>query len=93
MSHESIVFNCLSCNNSIEIDKRWTSGGVNDCGGNILISTGCEHFFAFHLGRDVNDSHVVLGAEQIDQYDDDVENKNEVLKSTDWTNNSSSRCA
>ena len=80
MSRATISSECPVCNNAIEIDNRWTPGGVNDYGGYVLQCIACNHVFALHVGRDVNDSRVTGGAKKIDQYDDELGNKEQVLK-------------
>lgn len=67
------------CGQQIIIDKIWTPGGVNDTGGYVLKCKGCDGVFAYHLGRDINDSRVASGAEQLDSYDDGVGDKALVL--------------
>lgn len=80
MSQATISSECPVCSNPIEIDKRWTSGGINDYGGYILQCTKCNEVFALHIGRDIMDSQVAFGARKIDQYDDELGNKEEILK-------------
>ena len=80
MPHATISAKCSACNNSIEIDNRWTAGGINDYGGYILQCAKCDHIFALHVGRDINDSLVTTGAKIIDQYDDELGDKEEILK-------------
>lgn len=81
MSYATITSKCPACGNSIEIENRWTPGGVNDYGGYILQCIKCSHIFALHVCRDINDSRVVSGAKQIDQYDDELKTKKKSSKS------------
>jgi hypothetical protein len=80
MDSATISLNCPNCDNDIVIDNRWTPGGVNDYGGYILQCTACDHIFSTHIGRDINDSRVTSGAKVVDQYDDEIGNKDEILK-------------
>lgn len=68
-----------TCGHTIKIEKRWTAGGVNDCGGYVLRCTHCRTVFDVHLGRDIMDSRVLSGADVLDTYDDELKNKAEVL--------------
>ncbi len=76
----TLITKCPKCNNDIEIDQRWTPGGLNDYGGYILQCLKCNHIFSLHIGRDIIDSCVISGAKQIDQYNDEHSNKEEILK-------------
>ncbi len=82
MSYESAVVstNCDKCGNTIEINKLWTPGGVNDYGGYVLQCEKCGYIFHLHLGRDINDSSVRKGAKVLATYDDEVGNQQEILK-------------
>ena len=72
---------CNQCNNEIQINQRWTAGGINDRGGFVLQCSACNHIFEFHLGRDINDSGVKSGAKILARYDDGIEgDKIKVLK-------------
>lgn len=79
METSEVRLNCPGCNNEVEILRSWIPGGVNDSGGYVLECDRCNDKFAFHLGKDVHDSHVVRGAKILDTYDDGVGNKDEVL--------------
>jgi hypothetical protein len=50
-----------------------------------LNRTSCDHIFPLHIGRDINDSRVTTGAKVIDQYDDELGNKEQVLKKHGFT--------
>lgn len=71
---------CPSCGQPVVIDQRWTAGGANDYGGYVLKCTKCRAIYPLHLGRDINDSRVISGAEVLDSYDDELKNRSEVLK-------------
>jgi hypothetical protein len=75
-----VTTNCAKCENSIEIEKNWTAGGMNDYGGYVLRCLECDHVFEFPLGRDIMDSRVVKGAEILDTYDRELDNKADILK-------------
>jgi len=64
---------CPDCGQPVEIELRWTPGGVNDYGGFVLKCDGCGNPFHVHIGRDVMDSYVVSGATLLGKYDDHVE--------------------
>lgn len=70
---------CGKCKNPVEIDQSWTSGGMNDYGGFVLECDKCGDKFVVHVGKDVNDSRVRSGATLLDRYDDEVNNRDEVL--------------
>jgi len=70
---------CPGCDNDVVIERNWTPGGVNDSGGYVLQCEKCNHIFAFHLGKDINDSRVLRGAKKLDTYDDELGNKDTVL--------------
>jgi len=53
---------------------------VNDYGGYVLECSKCGHVFHFGLGRYIADSRVLTGAKVLDTYDDDLGNKDDVLK-------------
>ena len=82
MADESatVLGQCPSCGQEVEIDNRWTAGGVNDYGGYVLECSKCSTKYEFHLGRDINDSRVVSGAKVLGTYDDEVGDKAAVLK-------------
>ena len=77
--HETISLKCPECPTAIEISKNWTAGGINDYGGWVLQCNSCSARFPYHLGRDVRDSWVLKGATVIDQYDDELGDKQAVL--------------
>jgi hypothetical protein len=70
---------CPGCDNDVVIERNWTPGGVNDSGGYVLQCEKCDRIFAFHLGKDINDSRVLRGAKKLDTYDDELGNKDTVL--------------
>lgn len=80
--HENVFLDCpnKNCDQIIEISKNWTAGGISDYGGFVLRCKKCNTVFHHRLGRDVNDLSVVDGAELLDRYDDDLNNKADVLK-------------
>ena len=63
---------CPGCDNDVVIERNWTPGGINDSGGYVLQCEKCNHIFAFHLGKDINDSRVLRGAKKLDTYDDEL---------------------
>jgi len=70
---------CPHCSHRFSIAQRWTAGGTNDYGGYVLQCLKCNQVFAYHLGRDINDSTVTEGAKVLDSYDNELGNKDEVL--------------
>ena len=70
---------CLRCSNEVTITNRWTPGGMNDYGGYVLECSTCHKPFAFRLGRDINDSSVDTGATVLATWDEELNNKAEVL--------------
>jgi len=76
----TVIGTCPHCGNTIEIDKIWEPGGVNDYGGYALQCLKCRRPFHLHLGRDIQMSRVRSGAKVLDTYDDERGHKDEVLK-------------
>lgn len=81
MSYETatLIVRCPHCTNEVTIEKRWTPGGVNDYGG-WVIQCKCKQHFAVRIGRDVSDSNILSGGTVVAKYDDELKNKQEVLK-------------
>jgi hypothetical protein len=67
------------CGNVIIIAKIWTPGGVSDYGGYVLRCHKCNMPLEFYLGRDINESRVLVGADILDTYDDEIGDKAGVL--------------
>lgn len=67
-----IITKTHECGNIIQIEKNWEAGGVNDYGGWVLQCSKCGAMWAYALGRDVNASSIISGAEEIDRWDDEV---------------------
>ncbi len=80
--HEDVLMDCPNehCDQVIQISKNWTAGGMNDHGGFVLRCEKCNTVFHYRLGRDVNDLAVISGAKLLDRYDDDLNDKTEILK-------------
>jgi hypothetical protein len=78
MSGEMLYLKCKKCKSDIVIEKNWTPGGLNDYGGYILECVNCLHVFSVHIGRDIYESSVKMGARQLDKYDDERGDKGKV---------------
>lgn len=78
--HAHLQSACPKCSSKIEAEQNWTAGGINDYGGWVLRCNSCGALFHLRLGRDINDSRVIHGATVVDAYDDELKNKDEILK-------------
>ena len=74
-----LCVNCPTCKNEIKINNVWTPGGVNDYGGWVVECNNCSTKSHVRIGRDVRVSEMISGAKLIDQYDDELGNKEEIL--------------
>jgi hypothetical protein len=79
MADAAHLLECPYCGNSITIVQAWTPGGMNDYGGYVLKCKKCSKPFHYYLGRDIEMSRVVDGAEVLATYDRDVGNRDNVL--------------
>lgn len=79
MDTATVTTECEKCQNGIEINQRWTPGGVNDYGGFVLQCGKCSHVFDLHLGRDIDYSEVNEGAKVLAKYNDERGDKQAVL--------------
>ena len=75
-----IAVACEKCGNEIVIDKIWTAGGLNDYGGFIVECGNCLDVAEVRIGRDVSASRVRSGGRKIDSYDDELNNRENVLR-------------
>lgn len=76
---EEMVAQCPSCEQEIFIIQRWKTVGACAYGGYVLECDKCGARYTFHLGRDIKESRVLRGAKVLDSYDEDLNNKAEVL--------------
>lgn len=73
-----VFIECPNCAADIVLERA--AGGGSGPGGFVLKCSHCDHVFHFHLESDVSGAHAAGGAELLEVYSDERENKTEVLK-------------
>lgn len=63
---------CPACHHSVVVCVRWVPGGAKGYGGFIVECDDCGTNYDLRIGRDVNRSEVVYGAQLVGSYDEYV---------------------
>ena len=80
-TYDRHVVKCPKCESNINLSIGRFPGGVNDSGGWVLKCSACGEKFAVPVKNPDDLSSVVSGASAIDSWDNELENKAEVLAS------------
>ncbi len=66
----TLTSNCPRCNHAVAVCVRWVPGGEHKYGGFVVECDECGMNYDLRIGRDVNRSEVVSGAQLLGSYDE-----------------------